>query len=143
MASFKSDYAYGVNNEQQAKSKLDVFFNTKLIHRGGNATFDYDNWSNVFVELKSRRIRHDQYDTAIIGANKVESAIKNSQNTYWFCYQYEDGLYGIKFDAEKFSKFERRMYSRGSRYDKNDRPQLCYFIPTKELTNLSGSPSHT
>ena len=134
MPTFKDDYSYGTTNEQNTKSKLDVFFNTKLIHRGGNSTFDYDNGSNIFVELKSRRIKHDQYDTAIIGANKVESALKNPDNTYWFCYLYNDGLFGIKFDAEKFSKYERRMYSRGSRDDKNDKPQLCYFIPTSHLS---------
>lgn len=137
MPTFKSDYAYGTQNEQVAKNKLDVFFNTQLIHRGGNSTFDYDNGNNIFVELKSRRIKHDQYDTAIIGANKVDSAIKNPQNTYWFCYLYQDGLYGVKFDAEQFSKYERRMYSRGSRDDKNDRPQLCYFIPTSHLSPVS------
>ena len=134
MPTFKDDYKYGTQNEQNVKSKLDVFFNTKLIHRGGNSTFDYDNGSNIFVELKSRRIRHDQYDTAIIGANKVESAKKNPQNTYWFCYLYEDGLYGIKYDAEKFAKYDCRAYSRGSREDKNDRPQMCYFIPTSHLS---------
>jgi hypothetical protein len=140
MATFKSDYSFGTQNEQNAKGKLDVFFNTKLIHRGGNATFDYDNGSNIFVELKSRRIKHDQYDTAIIGANKVESAMKNPDNTYWFCYLYQDGLYGIKFDAEKFSKFDKRSYSRGERNDHHNRPQLCYFIPTSLLSPLS-SPS--
>ena len=137
MATFKQDYSFGTQNEQTAKSKLDCFFNTKLLYRGGNSTFDYDNRNNVFVELKSRRIRHDKYDTAIIGANKVEAAINNPNNTYWFCYMYEDGLFGIKFDAEKFSKFERRMYSRGDRADHHNRPQLCYFIPTSQLSSLS------
>jgi hypothetical protein len=137
MATFKQDYSFGLKNEQTEKSKLDTFFNTKLLYRGGSSTFDYDNGNNIFVELKSRRIRHDQYDTAIIGANKVESAKKNSQNTYWFCYMYEDGLFGIKFDAEKFSKFECKEYSRGDRADYHNRPQLCYFIPTSQLSSLS------
>lgn len=136
MATFKSDYAFGIKKEIESLDKLNGYFDTKLVYRGGFSTFDYDNGNNVFVELKSRRIRHDQYDTTIIGANKVDSARDNPHNTYWFCFSYEDGLYGIKFEPEKFADFVKDFYRRGDRSDYNNRPQLVYFIPTKELIKL-------
>jgi len=135
-ATFKSDYSFGLQNERNASPKLNKFFNTNLIYRGGSCPFDYDNGSTIYVELKSRRIRHNQYPTAIIGANKVEIASKNPDKDYWFCYQYEDGLYGLKYNKEKFDTFEHKDFSRGDRRDFHNRPQHCYFIPSSELLPL-------
>ena len=137
MASLSNDLSFGKKSELSCKDKLDKFFATNLIHRGGFSTFDYDNGSNIFVELKTRRIPHNMYPTAIIGANKVQAASKNPDNTYWFVYQYSDGLYGIKYDKEKFSKFQHCEYSRGERADYHNYPQDCYFIPSSDLSLLS------
>ena len=74
-----SDLAYGTSNERTHKQTLEEFFKKSLTHRGGYSTFDYDDGATLFVELKSRRIRHDKYPTAIIGANKVATAREQSK----------------------------------------------------------------
>ena len=138
-ATFATDYALGTANEVPVQKKLETFLGEPLIRRGGMALFDYDNNNEtkmVFSEVKTRRIRHDAYPTAIIGANKVNEAQRNPKNTYWFFFDYVDGLYGIKYDEEKFSEYERTEYSRGDRPDFHNRPQECFFIPSGDLIRV-------
>jgi len=132
-----SDLAYGINSEVTHKQSLEGFFKKSLTRRGGYNTFDYDDGATLFVELKSRRIRHNKYPTAIIGANKVDVAALNPSRSYWFCYAYEDGIYGIPYSKEVFDDFEVSDYSRGDRMDYHNRPQKCYFIPSHLLQKLS------
>ena len=138
-ATFATDYALGTANEVPVQKKLETFLGEPLVRRGGMALFDYDNNNEtkmVFSEVKTRRIRHDAYPTAIIGANKVNEAQRNPKNTYWFFFDYVDGLYGIKYDEEKFSEYERTEYSRGDRPDFHNRPQECFFIPSGDLIRV-------
>jgi len=138
-ATFASDFQFGTANEVPVKQKLEKFLGEPLIRRGGMALFDYDNNNEtkmIFSEVKTRRIRHDAYPTAIIGANKVNEAQRNPKNTYWFFFDYLDGLYGIKYDEEKFSEYERTEYSRGDRPDYHNRPQDCVFIPSGDLVRV-------
>lgn len=138
-ATFAADYALGTANEVPIQKKLEKFLGEPLVRRGGMALFDYDNNNEtkmIFSEVKTRRIRHDAYPTAIIGANKVNEAQRNPNNTYWFFFDYVDGLYGIKYDEEKFSEYERTEYSRGDRADFHNRPQECFFIPSGDLTRV-------
>jgi hypothetical protein len=132
-----SDLAYGTSNERTHKQTLEEFFKKSLTHRGGYSTFDYDDGATLFVELKSRRIRHDKYPTAIIGANKVATARENPTRSYWFCYAYQDGIYGIPYSQAEFDTFECSEYSRGEREDFHNKPQVCYFIPSDRLQRLS------
>jgi len=136
-ATFASDYAFGTSSELTQQQKLEGYFNTRLERRGGFSCFDYDNGATLFVELKTRRIKHDQYPTSIIGANKVQTAENNPDKTYWFCYSYLDGIYGIQYSKELFETFTQENYQRGNRSDYNDKPQLCYFIPSNLLERLA------
>jgi hypothetical protein len=137
MATFRSDYSFGTANERTTHSKLNTYFNKTLLYRGGSASFDYDDGATFYVELKSRRIRHNDYPTTIIGANKAAIAEANPSRTYWFCWNYEDGLYGIQYTKEKFASYDCRMYQRGARPDTKNAPQMCYFIPVGDLVKLS------
>lgn len=132
----KGDIAFGTKSEQSNQSKLESFFKRKLTRRGGYSLFDYDDGATFFVELKTRRIPHDRYKTAIIGANKVEAAAANPERNYWFCYAYEDGIYGIEYSKDLFATFERSEYSRGEREDYHNRPQECVFIPSHLLKKI-------
>lgn len=138
-ATFATDYALGTANEIPVMKRIEKFLGEPLIRRGGMALFDYDNNNEtkmIFSEVKTRRIRHDAYPTAIIGANKVDEAQRNPNNTYWFFFDYVDGLYGIKYDEEQFSHYMRCDYSRGNRADFHNRPQECFFIPSGDLTRV-------
>lgn len=137
MASLKQDLAFGETSEQTNQRALEVFFNKTLIRRGGYAPFDYDDGATFYVELKTRRIPHDMYPTAIIGGNKVDTAAANPNRTYWFCYAYNDGIYGIQYDKDVFDTFSRSEYARGERSDYHNRPQECVFIPHTSLKRIA------
>jgi hypothetical protein len=137
MPTFANDFAFGTTQEKKMHSVLEGHFNKKLNYRGGSASFDYDDGATFYVELKSRTINHDDYPTTLIGANKVAICEANPTREYWFCWNYRDGLYGIKYSKEKFATYECKPYSRGARSDYHNKPQLCYFIPITDLIRLS------
>jgi hypothetical protein len=88
------------------------------------------------VELKSRRIRHDKYPTALIGLNKVE-ACNDENKDYYFVYCYDDGVFYIKYDKETFLKFERNYeYRRGDRSDCYNYASKIVYIPVEKLVKL-------
>lgn len=137
MATFANDYSFGINSEIACHDKISKAFNTEFKRNGGMAVFDFVNPdATVYVDLKTRRIRHDCYPTALIGANKVEFADRDNTKEYHFVYQYEDGLFGIKYDRELFQTFDSRDFQRGSRADYSKSSQKCYFIPHNHLKKL-------
>ena len=136
MPSFASDYAFGTASEITTLPRIEHFLETKMIHRGGKQIFDYDNDTHIFADLKTRRIPHNKWATALIGANKVRAASLNPQNEYWFFYNYTDGLFAIKYEKEKFARYACNMYKRSDRDDYNNRPAETYFIPYQDLERL-------
>jgi len=137
MPTFASDYAFGTANEIAQLASIEEHLKTRLIHRKGNASFDYDNGKDIYADLKTRRIKHDDYPTALIGGNKVEKALSNENAEHWFFYNYTDGLFAVKYDKEKFAKYSRRMYKRGNRDDYHNRAADTYFIPCEDLVRVS------
>lgn len=134
----KTDIAFGEASERENLDILQQFLDTTLERKGGYAVFDFENPNKtVFVELKSRRIKHDTYDTAIIGLNKIAfcETIKGVQ--YWLAFCYVDGIYVIKYDSDEFANFEvRHNYARGARNDARNTPQSVVMIPISKLTKL-------
>jgi hypothetical protein len=137
MVTFASDYAFGTANEAPTLPRVEEYLKTKLIHRGGKSVFDYDNGKNVYADLKTRRITHNQWPTALIGANKVHMASLNPKTDFWFFYNYTDGLFAIKYEKEKFAKYECKKYKRGDREDYHNRPAETYFIPYEDLIRIA------
>jgi hypothetical protein len=135
----KADIAFGEASEMTNLDVLQTFLDTTLERKGGYAVFDYENPSKtIFVELKTRRIRHDTYDTALIGFNKVAFCNTINDVDYWFAYCYTDGIFVIKFDKELFDTFEvRHDYRRGARDDCINREQSVVLIPTEHLKRVN------
>jgi len=137
MATFKEDYSFGTQSEVKAHKRIEDFLETPLIHKGGMAIFDFSNANGtVHADLKTRRISHDKFPTAIIGSNKVEFAQNHPDSEYWFIYNYLDGLYGVQYDKDLFSTFEQTSYQRGERSDYFGGSQSCHFIPHKHLQKI-------
>jgi hypothetical protein len=134
----KNDIAFGTNSELMNHELLQMFLDTTLERKGGYAVFDFENPSKtIFVELKSRRIKHDTYDTAIIGLNKIAFSDHIPDAEFWFAFCYLDGLYIIKYDKEVFDTLEvRHDYVRGARNDATNKPSSVVFIPIKLLTKV-------
>jgi hypothetical protein len=132
------DLKMGEENELKNVATLSGFFKTDLSKNNGKyATIDWSNQSNtVYVELKSRRIYHNLYPTALIGLNKVNFCNDPTKN-YYFVYAYTDGLFYIKYDKELFKTFEIKQLKIGLRNDVN-RIELSdvMHIPVKLLTKI-------
>lgn len=134
------DILFGGHSEVNNLSILETYFQTKLKHNGTFHCFDYSNDSRtIFVELKTRRINHNQYPTAIIGKNKVDFC--NDPNVdYYFVFCYSDGLYTIKYEKELFNSFKvETEYMRSYRTGCVNKPQVVVHIPYQYLIKIDSS----
>lgn len=134
----KNDIAFGTASEITNHDLLQLYLDTKLERKGGYAVFDFESPNKtIFVELKSRRIKHDTYTTAIIGLNKVAFSDHISDAEFWFAFCYSDGLFVIKYDKAVFDTLEVcHDYIRGPRNDAHNKPQSVVFIPVELLTKV-------
>ena len=139
MATQAADIAFGTASELNNLETLQSFIGDTLERQGGYEVFDFANPAKtIYVELKTRRIRHDQYDTAIIGANKIAFCEQVPEVQYWFAFCYSDGIYAIKYDRELFLNFEvRHNYFRGARSDTENRAQSVVLIPVEHLQKVN------
>ena len=137
MATYANDYVFGRASEDANRTVLENHLSTTLYSQARHDLFDYvDNNSTVYVELKTRRIPHNQYATAIIGENKV-NACTDPEKQYWFAYRYTDGLYIIKYNKTLFDTFERNEeFVRGRRPDSTNNASRVVMIPTSLLTRV-------
>ena len=134
-----ADLAFGTSNETNVLETLQTFFQQTLQRQGGYSVMDYTNPTRtLFVELKTRRIRHNQYPTAIIGRNKVQFC-NDPNKEYYFVFCYTDGLYYIKYEKDLFDSFEVSDYTRGERTDCENRVQEVVYIPHEHLTRFPDS----
>ena len=138
MATQSADLAFGTANEDTIKNQIETIVGTPLIKQGGYSVMDYTNdIKTIYVELKTRRINHDTYPTALIGANKIEFCSDPSK-AYYFVFCYSDGIYYIKYNDSLFNTFQRSdHYYRGARSDCFNSVQSVYYIPIERLTEFT------
>ena len=126
-----ADLKYGLDFENMLYGKVKELFGDDTLQTSGSHPYDYYN-SNTFIELKSRRCKHNRYPTTMIGENKLKFASKNPDKKFIFLFRFEDGLYQHIFNPEK--EYNIKI---GGRQDRG-RPEFkkyCY-IPITELTLL-------
>lgn len=129
----KEEYEFG------KQSELDNLTNLRKLNpnlkeiKNKFAPFDFvDDTNTVYVELKTRRNKRNQYPTTMVPESKIKKIVVG--NTYYFAFKFTDGLYYIKYDKEIFDSFEIKQ---GGRYDRG-RPEVenyCY-IPVELLQPL-------
>jgi hypothetical protein len=146
MATQREDLAFGGAMEDRNIGKYNKFFNTTFTKTPPYDPFDFTN-GTIFVEQKSRRVNHNQYPTAIIGANKVKVAeiglLENPTRSYYFCFCYLDGIFYLKYDKTLFDTFHQDYHQRGWRADAEDKPQAVFYIPHCHLTKLEITQTNT
>lgn len=105
------DLIFGSKNENKVLPIIRKFFGFSDLEIDENNPFSTIDFKNDFilVELKSRRINHNKYNTCFIGYNKFKHFKKNNDKECYIVYKYEDGLYYVKFNYELFKTFERQM----------------------------------
>ena len=136
----KDDLALGKASELSNIEILQLFLNTTLTKNEDDyAVFDFEDPSKtIFCELKTRRIPHDRWDTALIGLNKVAFCNAMPEVEFWFAYCYLDGVFVVKYDKELFDTFTvEEQFVRSSRSDAaNNGPSKVCLIPRKYLQKI-------
>jgi hypothetical protein len=128
------DLSFGLESEARNKSLVEIFFGCPLRKTGTFDAMDMTNEANtIYVEMKTRRVNHDRYPTALIGKNKIDFCEKSGANCY-IVYVYLDGIFYIQYDKKLFDTFDCEMYERGQREGGIQPKQLFYFIPHTHLT---------
>ena len=133
MGKAEDDLSFGLANEIEVRAVLRGLFGGEL-KKLANKYSCCDFYSNkILVELKSRRIKKDKYQTCFIGLNKIEWFAKQKKECY-ISYLYEDGLYYIKYDADLFDTFA--ITSDDINKDGIIKTTLNVKIPTKLLIKI-------
>ena len=126
----KKDLEFGIKKEIELLETFKNFFNcNELLMTDKNYPFDYIN-NKLQIELKSRNNSYSKYPSTMIGKNKIEFANKNKKETY-FCFNFTDGVYYIKYDKEKFDLYEEKIGGRQDRGKFEYKPYI--YIPICEL----------
>lgn len=92
---YQNDMEFGFKQEELIKPILEEKFG-KLNHLPKYNPFDYEN-DDYLIELKSRHINHDQYDTTMINYSKLLKTAKCGKERI-IAFNYEDGLFLWKVD---------------------------------------------
>ena len=134
---YQIDVDYGLENERNCQSKIENFFNEKIIKLDYYNDFDFTNKNNnLLIELKSRRCKIDEYEDTMISISKINKAKKiiKNKNTkidiYFFFYYIKDELYYWKYDEKIILRIDNNCNYRGIR-----KPYT--YIPTKLLTKIN------
>lgn len=88
----------------------------------------------IFIELKTRKIRKEQYDTTILAKNKLDyyNDIPKKNKEFYGIFGFmtetkEMEYYYIKYDANLFNSYEKQFIFNKEHYN----------IPIKDLTEIS------
>ena len=135
-----NDLKFGKNNEVVVQGILERHFGEQVNkYRNKFSTFDYyiENKKKKItdiIELKSRRANIGDYDTQLIGLNKINKGIEQMKKgiKIWLCFHLNDGTY--IYNLHKDHKFKTCMLGNFARNDKAD--ELC-LIPNSYLTKIN------
>lgn len=119
--SLQKDLSFGLNSEQTTKPMIEKWIGGSLNKLDDLNFFDFEvENKKILIELKTRRINHNQYRTALIGKNKIMYANDKMKEGYelYFVYNYKDGLFYVKFNENmlnyKSFYMKRRDRNNGS-----------------------------
>lgn len=114
---------FGWSKEDIIKPYIELELNTKIKkYINQFSIFDYYN-ENFEIELKSRRVKHNQYPSTMIGLNKYKKGLKciNEGKRVIFFFNFTNGLY--MFELLKDTKLEIKS---GGRFDTGIFKDYCY-----------------
>ena len=125
---YPADYKFGTAQEDLVLQKIQKFFERdikKSEDRFAKSDFFDDEY---YYELKSRKNAYSKYPTTMITEDKIREDKK-----LILLFNFTDGLYSIGYDKEKFSKYEKKMFSRVN-ISWNEKPHV--YIPIQDLTRV-------
>ena len=126
------DLDFGLNAEIDIKDKLEERFGVLRPKKAKNDPFDFDG-DNLVIELKSRRINHNRYDTLFFGKNKYDKGCQYQMEglRVYYVFNCLDGIYYWEQNGDEC------FHKSGGRFDRG-RPevQMLTNVPTKYLKPL-------
>tara|TARA_R100000541_G_scaffold11969_5_gene20249 strand:+ start:8515 stop:8952 length:438 start_codon:yes stop_codon:yes gene_type:complete len=135
---YNRDYDFGIAKEKQIQPELQEFFKVNLEKTKGRYNlFDFIG-ENVYMELKSRKNKKEQYPTTIIGMNKINKAneLIKEGNKVFFIFNFTNSLDFWEYkDCNSIVDYNKRIISRNDR--PNHKGSEYLEIPIEDLLNIS------
>jgi len=133
------DLSFGFKNENDIHKILEEYFGTlfktKLNPEMGDY-YEFDKYNEkYFIEIKSRRIKHNQYNSLFFGENKFkkgnEILKKCPHIRIFYLWKCNDGIYGWEHNSSEYDICKRGRCDRGK-----DEYSNCIDIKQKNIKSL-------
>lgn len=138
----QNDKSFGFKNENDIHKILEEYFGTlfktKLNPEMGDY-YEFDKYNEkYFIEIKSRRIKHNQYESLFFGENKFkkgnEILKKCPHIRIFYLWKCNDGIYGWENRSSEYEICKRGRCDRGKdEYNNCIDIKLKYIKPLEEL----------
>ena len=132
---YKNDMKFGLTEEDKAKPILEKKYG-ELTKLSKYAPFDFEN-DEFLIEMKSRRIKHDTYNTLMINYSKIKKIVNDDKKVV-FIFNCLDGYYYWDYNPE--NEF---TIGTGGRCDRgcNEYYEMAY-IDIKFIHSLNNLPDY-
>ena len=143
------DLEFGFRSEEETHEYLESVFGklmkSKLNPEMGEF-YEFDKYNdNYFIEMKTRRIPHNKYETLFFGENKLikgDEILKRCPHLrIFYLWRCEDGVYGSEHRSSPFQVRARGRWDRGKQeIDECVDIKQKYIKPLKNLLDdINGS----
>jgi len=132
------DLRFGNSEEERIHKDLEKVFGSLLCTKDKYGRYhEFDKYNDdIYIEIKSRRIKHDQYDSLFFGENKFKKGKKlmseNPELKIFYVWNCLDGLYGWEHDSTPYQVETRGRCDRG----KNEFDR-CIDINVENIKHIS------
>ena len=132
---YQKDLEFGHKEEIRIKSILEEYFGELNVLDKYNP-FDYEN-DEYLIELKSRRIPHNKYDTAMVNYSKLLRT-SNTRKKRVIIFNYSDGLFYWYVNSDDYN------IGKGGRNDRGvEEVYIMAYVKKESLENLNNHPQRT
>ena len=126
----KIDYNHGLSKEKAILPILKRHFKKEIkLTTNRYCKYDFTDDEGNCYELKSRRNKKCTYPTTLMPCSKV---LFTNNNKIYFVFCFLDELCYIKYNDEKFAKYERKPFCREYGYTEQD----YLYIPVTDLETI-------
>ena len=129
---YKNDNNFGLSNEDKLMSFLNID-NIDIYKKYDDKYSLFDLYNSEYIcEVKTRRNCYNQYPTTMVGNNKLDICLENTDKKYRFYFIFTDGTYYWDFKEDEYNVFI------GGRKDRGCKELKPYaFIPIDKLSLLT------
>jgi hypothetical protein len=131
----ENEYNMAMKKEEEYYEIIKKYFNfDNLIKTDKYHKFDYIHLNknkNVYIELKTRKIKHNVFDCLIFNNDKILFGLSKNVDMI-FIFEYCDKTLYIKYEKELFDNYTVKRIN--NRSDRGMKEFInCIFIPLKDM----------